>query len=306
MRIILMGTPDFAVPSLQALLDAGHEIAGVFTQPDKPKGRGYQLTPPPVKVLAEASNIPVWQPATLKDGEVLELLRTLAPELIVVVAYGKILPKSILDLPAYGCVNVHASLLPRYRGAAPIQWSVLNGDAVTGVTTMHMAEGLDTGDMIFQRETPIGPDETADELHDRLAALGASLLCETVACLAAGTAPRTPQDDAFSVYAPMLHKGMSPIDFTRSAAEVHNQIRGLSGWPCATAIYDGKKLKVHRSALVPEMKGADGALLDQKRLIVGCGGGAVEFLEVQAEGARRMSGEEYLRGRHLSIGAQFE
>ncbi|MFR9191289.1 MAG: methionyl-tRNA formyltransferase [Anaerotruncus massiliensis (ex Togo et al. 2019)] len=223
MRIVFMGTPGFAVPCLARLLDDGHEVAGVFTQPDKPRGRGYKLMPPPVKELALERGLPVYQPAKMRDGEALSILRELSPELVVVVAYGKILPKEILELPKYGCVNVHGSLLPRWRGAAPIQWSVIAGDAEGGVTTMYMAEGLDTGDMILRRATPIGPDETSDELYERLAALGAQALSETVTLIAAGRAPREPQDDAASCYAPMLSKELAEID--QSPLGVHN--------PCA-------------------------------------------------------------------------
>ena len=233
MRIVFMGTPDFAVPHLQALLDHPYDVAGVFTQTDKPKGRGYQLTPPPVKELAVSRGIPVFQPRTLRDGEALAQLQTLQPDLIVVVAYGKILPREILDLPRLGCINVHGSLLPKYRGAGPIQWAVLNGETVTGVTTMYMAEGLDTGDMLESASLEIGPDETADELHDRLSQLGAKLLLSTVEKAEKGLLEPKKQDDALSCYAPMLTKELSRIDFSRPAQEVHNQIRGLSSWPAA-------------------------------------------------------------------------
>ena len=301
MKIVFMGTPDFAVPPLQALLRADHEIIGVFTQPDKPKGRGYQLASPPVKELALKHGIPVYQPKTLRDGEALSLLRELAPELVVVVAYGKILPKELLELPRYGCVNVHASLLPKYRGAGPIQWSVLNGETETGVTTMYMAEGLDTGDMILKQSLRILPDETADELHDRLSLLGAQVLLETVRLIGEGKAPRTPQDDSLSCYAPMLSKELSLIDFSKPAQEIHNQIRGLSSWPAAYLMLGGKRLKVYRSRLA-ELTGKPGVLLDSKRLIVGCGDGrSVELLEVQPDGGKRMAGSDFLRGRQLAI-----
>lgn len=296
MKIVFMGTPDFAVPCLKALLDVGYPVAGVFTQPDKPKGRGYKLTPPPVKELALSAGIPVYQPLTLKDGEALELLKTIGPDLIVVVAYGKILPKSILDLPALGCVNVHASLLPRYRGAAPIQWSVLNGEKVTGVTTMYMKEGIDTGDILETASLEIGEDETADALHDRLAVLGAELLVSTVGKLEKGALTPVRQDDALSCYAPMLTKEMAAIDFSKPAREVHNLIRGLSSWPCAATLYQGKRLKVYESRLVSG-KGQPGRLLDSKRMVVACGEGAVEFVTVQYEGAKRMSGADFLRGK---------
>lgn len=296
MKIVFMGTPDFAVPCLQALLDHPYEVAGVFTQPDKPKGRGYQLTPPPVKELAVSRGIPVFQPRTLRDGEALAQLQVLRPDLIIVVAYGKILPKEILDLPRLGCINVHASLLPRYRGAGPIQWAVLNGETVTGVTTMYMAEGLDTGDMLESASLEIGPDETADELHDRLSQLGAKLLLSTVEKAEKGLLEPKKQDDALSCYAPMLTKELSRIDFSRPAQEVHNQIRGLSSWPAAYTFYQGKRLKVYRSHLV-QGTGEPGTLLDSKHFVVACGEGAVQLTEVQYEGSRKMSGEEFLRGK---------
>ena len=301
MRIVFMGTPDFAVPCLQAILDRGDEVAGVFTQPDKPKGRGHKVLPPPVKVLAEARGLPVFQPRSLRDGEALGLLRTLAPELIVVVAYGKILPREILELPRLGCVNVHASLLPRYRGAGPIQWCVLNGEPETGVTTMYMAEGLDTGDMIEAVKTPIGEDETADELHDRLSVLGASLLSHTLGLLEAGKAPRIPQP-AEGSYAPMLDKELCRISFAKEGASVHHQICGLSSWPCAQTTLAGKRLKVYRSHLHPALSGTPGEVLDEKRLIVACGSGAVELCEVQPEGGKRMKAVDYLRGHPVAKG----
>ena len=231
-----MGTPDFAVPCLQSLLDAGHEVCAVFTQPDKPKGRGYAMTPPPVKVLALAHNLPVYQPTTLRTQEAAQQIREMQPECIVVVAYGKILPKEILEIPPYGCINVHASLLPKYRGAAPIQWSVLNGDAETGVTTMYMAEGLDTGDMLLKARTAIGPEETAGELHDRLAKMGAELIVETLRAVAEGTIQRIPQGDAETCYASMLTKELGKIDWNRPARELHNLVRGLSPWPVAETV----------------------------------------------------------------------
>ncbi|WP_066453004.1 methionyl-tRNA formyltransferase [Anaerotruncus rubiinfantis] len=304
MRIVFMGTPDFAVPCLARLIADGHEIAGVFTQPDKPKGRGMKLCPPPVKELALERNLPVYQPEKMKDGAALQILRELKPELIVVVAFGRILPKDILDLPPYGCINVHGSLLPRYRGAAPIQWSVLNGDETAGVTTMYLAEGLDTGDMILKKETPVGPEETSGELFDRLSVLGAEALSETVALIAAGKARRTPQDDSLSCYAPMLTKQDAKIDFTKSAREVHNLVRGMSPWPVAHTTLDGKTLKVHRTRTA-EGSGAPGEVLeDGRRLVVACGEGAVEFLEIQAEGSRRMAAADYLRGHPVMKGAK--
>ena len=296
MNIVFMGTPDFAVPCLQKLLDAGYPVTGVFTQPDKPKGRGYKLVPPPVKELAMAHDIPVFQPASLRNDEAYELLKSCAPDLIVVVAYGKILPKRVLELPQYGCINVHASLLPRYRGAGPIQWAILNGESETGITTMYMGEGLDTGDMLEQVKTPIGENETADELYTRLSKMGAETLLVTLQKLEADALLRTPQDDSLSCYAPILDKSLCPLDFSKTARELHNQIRGLSSWPAATTTYKGKRLKVYESRLV-SMSGQPGEILDTKRFIVACKEGALQLVSVQYEGGRRMDGDAFLRGR---------
>lgn len=300
-----MGTPDFAVPCLQSLLDAGHEVCAVFTQPDKPKGRGYAMTPPPVKVLALAHNLPVYQPTTLRTQEAAQQIREMQPECIVVVAYGKILPKEILEIPLYGCINVHASLLPKYRGAAPIQWSVLNGDAETGVTTMYMAEGLDTGDMLLKARTAIGPEETAGELHDRLAKMGAELIVETLRAVAEGTIQRTPQGDAETCYASMLTKELGKIDWNRPARELHNLVRGLSPWPVAETVYRQKRLKVHRATVVPGFGGAPGEVARRKdRFVVACGDNtALELEIVQYEGGKRMGGKEFLCGHRLDQGA---
>lgn len=308
MNIVFMGTPDFAVPCLDALIKSGENVTAVFTQPDKPKGRGYKLTPPPVKELALQHNIPVYQPVSLKKGEDAEAavrtLRELAPELIIVVAYGKILPKEILDIPRY-CINVHASLLPKYRGAGPIQWSVLNGETETGVTTMLMEEGLDTGDMLLSESTHIGENETASELHDRLSQLGAKVLLKTLEAVKSDTLTQTKQDDSLSCYAPMLNKDMCPIDFTKPAQEVHNHIRGLSAFPCAVTTLDGKRLKVYRSEIV---KGGyngteSGKIVNAKDFTVVCGdGNCVRFMEIQAEGGKRMNTADYLRGKPIEDG----
>lgn len=296
MNIVFMGTPDFAVPCLQKLLDAGYPVTGVFTQPDKPKGRGYKLVPPPVKELAVAHQIPVFQPTSLRNDESFEMIKNCAPDLIVVVAYGKILPKRVLELPRYGCINVHASLLPKYRGAGPIQWAILNGESETGITTMFMGEGLDTGDMLEQVKTPIGENETADELYTRLSKMGAETLLVTLQKLEADALLRTPQDDSLSCYAPILDKSLCPLDFNKTAREIHNQIRGLSSWPAATTTYKGKRLKVYESRLVTQ-SGEPGEILDSKRFIVACKEGAVELVSVQYEGGRRMAGDVFLRGR---------
>lgn len=296
MNIVFMGTPDFAVPCLQKLLDAGYPVTGVFTQPDKPKGRGYKLVPPPVKELAVAHQIPVFQPTSLRNDESFEMIKNCAPDLIVVVAYGKILPKRVLELPRYGCINVHASLLPKYRGAGPIQWAILNGESETGITTMFMGEGLDTGDMLEQVKTPIGENETADELYTRLSKMGAETLLVTLQKLEADALLRTPQDDSLSCYAPILDKSLCPLDFNKTAREIHNQIRGLSSWPAATTTYKGKRLKVYESRLVSQ-SGEPGEILDSKRFIVACKEGAVELVSVQYEAGRRMAGDAFLRGR---------
>lgn len=303
MRIVFMGTPDFAVPSLKKLIEAGHEIVGVFTQPDKPKNRGMKLQPTPVKVVAQEAGIPVYQPVSLKGDEAYDALAALAPELIVVAAYGKILPKRILELPKLGCINVHSSLLPRYRGAAPINWAILNGDEVTGVTIMYMAEGLDTGDIISQRETPIDPNETVETLHDRLADIGAELLVETVASIADGTAQRTPQDDSLSCYAPMLGRELSPIDFANTAKHIHNQVRGLIPWPATTAVLAGETFKifsVEETGVTSEKAAGTILGVDKKGINVVCGDGKVLcILELQAPGKKRMRAVDYLRGHQL-------
>lgn len=302
MRIVFMGTPDFAVPSLQKLIDRGETVCAVFTQPDKPKGRGHKLQAPPVKELALAHHIPVYQPATLRDEETQRLLSGLAPELIVVAAYGKLLPKAVLDLPKYGCINVHGSLLPKYRGAAPIQWAVINGEQTTGVTTMYMGEGMDTGDMLLKAETTIGPEETAGELFDRLMILGAELLDQTLDALAAGTLKRVPQDEAQATKAPMLSKTLSTLDFHRPAQELHDLIRGLNPWPCAAAELQGKRLKLLASRVAAE-RGTPGEVAQREDgMIVFCGENALLITELQTENGKRMGGREYLLGHPLRPG----
>ena len=297
-----MGTPDFAVPSLQALLDAGHEVCAVYTQPDKPQGRKQILTAPPVKVLALAHNIPVYQPATFKNEEEQQKLRALAPEVIIVVAYGKLLPKPVLDIPPRGCINVHGSLLPRWRGAAPIQWAVIAGDQKAGVTTMQMAEGLDTGDMLLTYETAIGARETAGELFDRLAQAGAELLVRTLAELDSIT-PR-PQDDSQSCYAHMLDKQMAVIDWAKSAHEIDCLIRGLNPWPIALTTLSGARLKIYAAEPVSGT-GKPGEVLEsdpKKGLTIACGEGALALREVQLVGGKRMQSADFLRGHAISKG----
>ena len=306
MRIVFMGTPDFAVPSLEALLAAGHEVCGVFTQPDKPKNRGMKLLPPPVKVTAQSHDIPVFQPTQLRDGSALEKLKTLVPELIVVAAYGRILPQEILDLPPKGCINVHSSLLPRYRGAAPINWAVVNGDKETGVTIMKVAPELDAGDILGQVSTPIDPEETVETVHDRLAELGGELLVKVVEEIAAGTVQATPQDPAQVTYAPMLSRALAPIDWSQSANAIHNKVRGLVPWPAtSTDVFSKEPVKVFAVAETGEHTGkAPGTVLAARPegIDVACGDGMVlRILELQAPGSRRMGAADYLRGHPISI-----
>lgn len=304
MRIVFMGTPDFAVPSLQALIDAGHDVCAVYTQPDKPQGRKQILTAPPVKTLALEHDIPVFQPNTLKNEDEQARLRELAPEVIIVVAYGKLLPKAVLDIPPHGCINVHGSLLPRWRGAAPIQWAVIAGDEMAGVTTMQMAEGLDTGDMLLTYETKVGERETAGELFDRLAQSGAELLTQTLVKLDEIT-PR-PQDDAQSCYAHMLDKQMAVIDWSKSAHEIDCLIRGLNPWPIALTTLSGERLKVF-AAEKANGNGEPGTVLEadpKKGLTVACGEGALKLTEIQLVGGKRMKATDFLRGHSLEVGVK--
>lgn len=305
MRILFMGTPEFAVPSLRALVDAGHEICGVFTQPDKPKNRGMKLQPTPVKEFALSHDIPVFQPDSVKDGRAMERIRALEPELIAVAAYGRILPEEILNYPPRGCINVHSSLLPKYRGAAPIQWAILNGDDVTGVTIMHMAKAMDAGDIIAQEETPIDPDETAQQLHDRLALMGAALLVRVVGEIAAGTDTRTRQDERGVTLAPMLSRELSPMDFTRPARALHDQVRGLFPWPSATTdALGGQPIKVLQTAL-PGLSttAAPGKVTaaGNEGIDLACGDGQVlRILRLQAQGGKPMAAADYLRGHRIT------
>ena len=306
MKIVFMGTPDFAVPSLRALAEAGHEIRGVFTQPDRPKDRGMKLQPPPVKELALALGLEVYQPAKMRDGTALDILRALEPDLVAVAAYGKILPVDMLELPRLGCVNVHSSLLPKYRGAAPINWAILNGERETGVTIMHMALALDAGDIIAQRSTPIDPDETVETLHDRLAEIGAALLAETVEDMAAGRAQRTPQEESQVSLAPMLSRDLSPLDWTRPARALHDQVRGLIPWPAAVTELDGTRCKVLATTVVQETTDkAPGTVLaaDKHGLKLACGEGTVLSIdELQPDGKKRMKSTDFLRGHPIPVG----
>ena len=305
MRIVFMGTPAFAVPSLEKLIEAGHSVVGVFSQPDKPKNRGMKLLPTPVKECALAHGVPVFQPTKLRDGTALEQIRALDPELIVVAAYGRILPDEILNYPAKGCINVHSSLLPRYRGAAPINWAILNGDEETGVTIMHMAHDLDAGDIIDQVRTPIDPDEDAETLYGRLAVLGGELLLRVVEELEAGTARRTPQDPTQVTLAPMLSRELSPVDWSRSARQIHDQVRGLSPWPAATTdAITGDTMKLCRTQVTGETTSAKpGTVVSagKRGIDMACGNGTVlRILELQAAGKKRMRAADYLRGNPLT------
>ena len=309
MKILFMGTPDFALFSLKALVEAGkHEICGVVTQPDKPKGRGYALLPPPVKVYAEEKGIPVYQPATLRDDAFAELLATIDPELIVVVAYGKILPKNVLEYCKYGCINVHGSLLPEYRGAAPMQRAIIDGKSVTGITTMYMAEGLDTGDMLLKYELPIGENDNFENIHDGLGELGAKALLDTVDLLERGEAVRTPQDDSLSTYAAKITKEDCLLDFSNDARTLHNLIRGLSPIPLSfTHTPDGKMLKVIEARIVddstPHTDDELGKVISLEGGIeVACKKGSLKILKLLPEGKSRMNAEDFIRGRKISLG----
>lgn len=303
MKIIFMGTPDFAVPCLEALCNT-HEVAAVFTQPDKPKGRGYVFAPPPVKVYALEFGIEVFQPRTLKDGEALDIIKRINPDVIVVVAYGKILPESILNFPKYGCINVHASLLPKYRGAAPIQWAVINGETESGVTTMQMDAGLDTGDMLMKASTPITENMAAGELHDKLSELGAELIVKTLFAVENGEITPEKQTDSPTAYASMLDRSICSIDWNCSAVEVHNKIRGLSPYPAAVSTLSGKRVKIF-SSVRSDKSGIPGEIISVSPLTVACGEGSVEIKELQLEGKKRMTAEAFLAGRSLKTGDYF-
>lgn len=306
MRVVFMGTPDFAVPCLKVLLEQKHDIAAVVTQPDRAKGRGNKLTPPPVKVLAEEAGIPVYQPERIKTAEFTDILRNLKPDAMIVVAFGQILSQEILNIPKFGCINVHASLLPKYRGAAPINWCIINGEEITGVTTMYMDKGLDTGDMIIKKELQIGKDETAGELHDRLMQLGASVLSETMELLAAGKAPRTPQDNAAATYAPIMTKALGKVDWSKGAQEIRNLIRGTYPWPGAFSSYGGRIFKIFGAEIQgPGVKHENPGKIskvDKESILVDCGVGSLRITELQFENEKRMSVEAYLRGHEINAG----
>lgn len=300
MKLIFMGTPDFAVPCLERLIKAGHEIAAVFSQPDKPRGRKMILTPPEVKACALKHGLTVYQPKSLRNDEAMELIKEIAPDCIVVAAYGKILPKAMLDLPKYGCINVHGSLLPKYRGSAPIQWSVINGEKETGVTIMQMAEGVDTGDMLYQKAIPIGIDDTAESMFEKLSDLGGEMIVEALDLLEEGKLTPIKQDETLATHAPMLNKEIAVIDWNKSALEVHNLVRGLYSWPIAQTTLHGKKLKIYRTSIGKGSSEA-GTVISTSPLAIACGEGAVVIEELQLEGKKRMDAKAFLIGHPLQI-----
>ena len=310
MKLVFMGTPAFAATCLAAVLETEHEIVGVYTKPDTPKNRGMKLIPSEVKLLAQAHGLPVFQPASFRDDAVVEELRSLTPDLIIAVAYGKLLPQRVLDIPPLGCINIHGSVLPALRGSAPVQWAVLNDLPETGVTAMYLNAGMDEGDIIEIRKTPIGENETAGELMDRLALLGAALLKDTLAAIAKGTAARTPQDPAQASYAPMLTKELSPVNWNRPARAILAQIRGLNPWPGATAVLGGTEFKLWEArpwpaetAAEPGTKTAPGTplALNKKGLVVACGDGAIQITRLQAPGGKAMPAADYFRGHPIQI-----
>ena len=300
MRVVFMGTPDIAATCLTRILADGIEVVGVYTQPDRPKGRGMKLTASPVKEVALSAGIPVFQPETFREEETVQALRDLKPDICAVVAYGRILPQKVLDIPTFGCINIHASILPQYRGSAPYQWAVLDGQKETGVTAMYLVREMDAGDMIEVSKTPIGENETAGELLDRLAELGAALLSRTLSRFTQGPVPATPQDESQVSYAPMLEKTMCPIDWTKTAQQVHDHVRGLQPWPVATMELKGQPFKVHETRIVPG-SGKPGEILGLTKtgLVIACGQGAVEIRVLQAQGGKRMAAPDYFRGHPL-------
>ena len=304
MRVVFMGTPDIAATCLKKILADGFEVVGVYTQPDRPKGRGMKMVFSPVKEVALAHEIPVFQPENFREDETVEQLKALAPDVVAVVAYGRILPQSVLDIPPLGCINIHASVLPSYRGSAPYQWAVLDGLTETGVTAMYLCREMDAGDIIDIATTPIDPDETAGELLDRLAELGAELLSKTLRSVENGTAVGVKQDSQKATYAPMLDKSMCPIDWNKTARQVHNHVRGMNPWPVATTLIQGTRFKVYATAVV-EGRGnaAPGTILSLTKtgLQIACGQGAVEIRVLQAEGGKRMAAPDYFRGHPLEL-----
>ncbi|MBE0068321.1 MULTISPECIES: methionyl-tRNA formyltransferase [Thermoanaerobacterium] len=309
MNIVFMGTPEFAVPSLEKLIEFGHNVMLVITQPDKPRGRGKKISYSPVKECAIKNNIDVFQPQKLKNNkEVFDKLRKLNPDLIVVAAYGKILPEEILQIPRYGCINVHASLLPKYRGAAPINWAVINGEKETGITIMYMEKGLDTGDILLQKSIPILEEDNSETVHDKLAVLGGNALIEAINKMVDGALKPVKQDDSKATYAPILEKSIGLIDWQKSAVEIKNLVRGLRPWPVAYTYYKGNMLKIWAAEVYSyEGKEKPGTVITTgSALIVKCGKDALKILEIQSEGKRRMTVEEFLRGHTIAKGEQLE
>lgn len=305
MKVIYMGTPDFAVHALKSIVEAGHEVVACFTQPDKAKGRSKALQPTPVKKQALEYGIPVYQPVKLRDQENVDIIRSFAPDVIVVAAYGQILPESILNIPEYGCVNIHASLLPKYRGAAPIEWAIIDGEQETGVTTMYMAKGLDTGDMIEREVVQITVDDTGESLTDKLAECGARLILSTLKKLEDGTAVRTVQDDSLSCYASMLTKNMGDIDFTQPAEKIERLVRGLQPWPCAFTKINGKGVKIYGANVVDKPEGVQpGSVINvtKKSFAIACGEGAIQITRLQPEGKKPMDTAAFLAGNKLIDG----
>ncbi len=305
MNIIFMGTPEFSVPTLKALVGAGHNVIGVYTQPDKAVGRKQVMTPPPVKVCAAELGIPVFQPVSLKSEEVENEIRNLSPDIIVTVAFGKILPEAILNIPKYGCINGHASLLPRHRGASPIQWSIVSGDKVTGITTMYMEKGLDTGDMLLKCQTEIGETETAGELHDRLSEMCSALMVETLEKLEKGEIVAKKQDDTLSTYAPIITKEMGKLTFSQTAEEIYNLIRGFNPWPAAYFTLNSKRVKVFASKVSSKTNKAPGTVIKSDgELVIACANGtSLSLLEIQPEGSKRMSAKDYIVGHKIPVGS---
>ena len=302
MRVVFMGTPDIAATCLKKIIADGFEVVGVYTQPDRPKGRGMKMVYSDVKEVALANNLPVFQPENFREEETVQQLADLKPDICAVVAYGRILPQKVLDIPTHGCINIHASVLPQYRGSAPYQWAVLDGLTETGVSAMYLVREMDAGDIIEVSRTPIGENETAGELLDRLAVLGADLLSKTLARFMEGSVPAVPQDPELVSYAPMLDKTMCPIDWNKTAQQIHNHVRGLHPWPVATTEIQGTKFKIHETRPV-EGSGMPGQILSLTKtgLIVACGEGAVEIRSLQAEGGKRMAAPDYFRGHPLEL-----
>ena len=300
MRVVFMGTPDIAATCLKKIIEDGMDVVAVYTQPDRPKGRGMKMVFSAVKEVAISHNLPVFQPEHFREEETVEQLRALQPDVLAVVAYGRILPQRVLDIPKLGCINIHASLLPQYRGSAPYQWAVLDGLAETGVSAQYMAAKMDAGDVIGVAKTPIGENETAGQLLDRLTVLGADLLRDTLHQVENGTAVATKQDEAAVTYAPMLDKSMCPIDFTKSARQIHNQVRGLHPWPVAIMELKGQRFKVHETRVL-DRSGKPGEILELNKqgLVIACGDGAIEIRQLQAEGGKRMAAPDYFRGHPL-------